>query len=184
MDHTHGQTERHRVYVNSGKDVPIHILERVRRIERSLASRGFNTPVRFFVSDFEKRKPIPRERADALNDPWLMILAAVAAPAALVPLVIGQWNEPCLVDPIGRARYARVGDRGVGVSPIRTTPVTRGPPPGATRRAAPPPRPSSGWRRPPPRWRPQSSPRGCRWCSPCSRPPHRPDGAHAAACPV
>ena len=67
MDHTHGHTERHRVYVNSGKDVPIHILERVRRIERSLAERGFNTPVRFFVSDFEKRKPIPRERADALE---------------------------------------------------------------------------------------------------------------------
>ncbi len=112
MDHTHGQTERHRVYVNSGKDVPIHILERVRRIEQTLASRGFNTPVRFFVSDFEKRKPIPRERADALNDPWLMILAAVAAPAALVPLVIGQWNEPCLVDPDpDDARYARAAVR-------------------------------------------------------------------------
>jgi hypothetical protein len=98
--------------VNSGKDVPIHILERVRRIERSLAERGFNTPVRFFVSDFEKRKSIPRERADALNDPWLMILAAVAAPAVLVPLVIGQWNEPCLVDPDpDDARYARAAAR-------------------------------------------------------------------------
>jgi hypothetical protein len=106
--HTHGQTERRRVYVNSGKDVPIHILDRVRRIERFLAECGFDTPVRFFVSDFEKRKEIPREREAALADPFLMILAAVAAPALLVPLVIGQWNEPCLVDPDpDDARYAR-----------------------------------------------------------------------------
>ena len=125
-DHTHGQTERHRVYVNSGKDVPIHILERVRRIEQTLASRGFNTPVRFFVSDFEKRKPIPRERADALNDPWLMILAAVAAPAALVPLVIGQWNEPCLVDPDpDDARYARAAARRHQARRAAAAPVKR-----------------------------------------------------------
>jgi hypothetical protein len=112
MDHTHGQTERHRVYVNSGKDVPIHILDRVRRIEQFLAGRGFNTPVRFFVSDFEKRKSISREREAALADPFLMILAAVAAPAVLVPQVIGQWNEPCLVDPDpDDARYARATAR-------------------------------------------------------------------------
>jgi hypothetical protein len=111
-DHTHGQTERHRVYVNSGKDVPIHILDRVRRIERFLAECGFNTPVRFFISDFEKRRPISREREAALADPFLMILAAVSAPAALVPLVIGQWNEPCLVDPDpDSARYARAAAR-------------------------------------------------------------------------
>ena len=126
MDHTHGQTERYRVYVNSGKDVPIHILERVRRIEQTLAERAFNTPVRFFVSDFEKRKPIPRERADALNDPWLMILAAVAAPAALVPLVIGQWNEPCLIDPDpDDARYARAAARRHQARRATAAPVKR-----------------------------------------------------------
>jgi hypothetical protein len=113
--HTHGQTNRYRVYVNSGKDVPIHILERVRRIEQALAERGFATPVRFFVSDFEVRKPIPREREAALTDPFLMAIAAVAAPAALLPLVIGQWNEPCLVDPDpDDARYARAAARRQG----------------------------------------------------------------------
>ena len=126
MGHTHGQTERYRVYVNSGKDVPIHILERVRRIERSLAERGFNTPVRFFVSDFEKRKPIPRKREAALADPFLMILAAVAAPAVLVPLVIGQWNEPCLVDPDpDDARYARATARRHEARRAAAAPVKR-----------------------------------------------------------
>jgi hypothetical protein len=71
----HGYTWLGKPYTQT---VPLHVLERVRLIERGFTGRAF-----FFVSDYAVSYP----------DPFLMVQVSGGP-----PYVIGQWDAPCWLD--------------------------------------------------------------------------------------